>query len=42
MVEIFHIFFFVRISQSLEVILIPACRFLLESSEPTYHSAVVT
>ena len=27
------IFFFARISQSLEVILIPTCRFLLESSE---------
>ena len=34
MAEIFHLFFFfARISQSLEVILIPACRFLLKSSE---------
>jgi len=29
MAEIFHLFFFARISQSLEVILIPACHFLL-------------
>jgi len=34
MAEIFYLFFFfARISQSFEVILILACRFLLESSE---------